>query len=597
MNKRPNASIIRRFRWSVAALVLIGGWLWWSVRPQPPPYNLARYSPREALFFIEATSLPTGLRRLETLTFWKAISRAIGFPKQLDDLLTGARLLAWLNVGPAEARLLTRARWGLVVTGLSAEVVPPTAQPTSELKSQPSDDSVVLDVTPRFTLCLTSELPAEQTIAVARHFLPLVARRFLGGDTELTEVTYQGVLLLCFRHPDHPMTALWAAADGTALLLANDEAAVQSCLDAAAGRRAALADLSAFQQARRMVSGEQALLFAFANPAGLGAALRIGTNHAAGGGTVSSNGQAQSLMTSLLAELSDGLGYSLDVQDGQVLDRYYLALHPNVVTALRSHLTSPSLRSPVEQPVTMANSTTYIGLARPLAALDRLQAAVAARSNAAVALFTRELVAGVRERYGIRPREWLDDLLDDQWLLISVEAPPNGKTILGVRVRDRVRLLPTLERYLCADGARLLNPSPNYAGVPLVVSTHSDQRAACFLDNWLFLGNRPALESLLDGFQTAVLPPQSLPSLPAGTFLYRRYRSQADLKTATLALIALTRAGDAVPAWVEEADVRQAIEQQPPATGYLRLEPEGCSGEMRSPIGNLAYLASFLAKP
>lgn len=595
MQVRADASIGRRFGWAAALLVVAvaGGWLWWRGRPQPTPYDLARYSPREAFFFVEAAPLPAALRRLETLAFWKAIRPAIGVPGQLDDLLTGARLAAWLDAGPAEARLLARARWGLIVTGLTAEVAPAKPQLPTGQTPPPDGGGATLDVTPRFTLCLTTDPPAEQTLAVARDRLPLAARKLFGGDAQLSEQTYQGVALLCFRHPERPAATLWAAADGTALLLANDEAAIQACLDAAAGRRAAVADLPAFQQARRAVGGDQAILFAFANPTGLDAALRLGANRPAAEGMVSVNGQTQSLTASLLAEFSAGLGYSLDIQNGRVVDRYHLALHPNIVAELRPHLAPPSVKA-ANQFAAFTDGVTLIGLSRPLTALDRIQAAVAARSNAAVAFFTRELVAGLREQYGVRPREPLDDALGDQWLLLSPEAAPDGKTIVGIQVRDKARVLPTLDRHLRADGASLVNPSPTHFGVPLVVSTHRDRRAACFVDDWLLLGDQPTLERLLKRRQAATTPLPILPPTPTDAFLHLRHRSQEDLKSATLALITLTRAGDPAPSRLEETPVRQAIEQQPPATGYLRLGADGCFGEMHSPIGNLAYLASFL---
>ncbi|MCS7079658.1 MAG: hypothetical protein NZ585_06370 [Chloracidobacterium sp.] len=573
----------------MASFVLVGGLLWWWLQPQPSPPDLARYSPREALLFIEMTSLPAGLRRLETLAFWQAIHPAIGVPGQLTDILTGARLVEWLDVGPAEARLLARARWGLVVTGFAAEVVPPESQPPLK---PPDGDGATLDVTPRLVLCLTSGLPVEQTTAVARNCLPLVARKLFGGDVQFSEQTHHSALLLCFRHVERPTTALWAAVVGGALLLANDEAALRACLDAAAGRRAALADLPAFRRARQTVGGEQALLFAFANPAGLDAALRLRSSRPSIGGKLLVNGQEQSLTASLLAGLLEGLGYGLDVQDGTTLERYHLSLHPQLVAELQPHLAQRLDASLAAGLIAYTNGVAVLGLSRPLTALDRLQTAVAARSNAAVAFVARELVAGLRERYGVRPHEPLDDALGDQWLLLSPASAPDGGTVLGVRVRDKARVLPTLDRYLRADGAGLVNPSPTYLGVPLVVSTHRDRRAACFLDDWLFVGDQAALERFLNQRRSGA-PPPPLPPLPAEAFLHRCYRSQVDLNTATLALIALMRAGDPTPARLEEPAVRRAIEQQPPAMGYFRLQADGFYGELRSPIGNLAYLASF----
>ncbi|MFQ3582082.1 MAG: hypothetical protein SNJ67_14035 [Chloracidobacterium sp.] len=561
------------------------------------PPDLARYSPREALVFVETDSLPNALRRLETLSFWKAIKPAIGVPGQFDDVLTSARVLAWLDVGPAEAKLLARARWGLIITGLTAEVAAPESPSSDPLNttSTPAKaetpPGAALDVTPQLTVCLATGLSAEQTLRVGQERLPLIARKLFGCAPLPPEQADQTVQLMRFRHPERPETSLWAAARGDLLFLANDEAAIRACLEATDGRRATLADLPAFKRARQSIHPDQALLFAFVNPAGLEAALRLRQGNLGHNNVVSQDGKEQSLLASMLAGLSDGLGYSLDVQEGQVVDRYYLALHPSIVTELRPHVRPALGASAPQRFLPKQGSLISFGWSRPLTALDRVQTALAARSNAAVAFLSRELLDGLRERYGIRPREPLDDALGDQWLAIHPGDEAETETIWGISVRERARLLPTLDRYLRADGASITNVNVAGSDVPLAASTHRDGRAACFLDNWLLLGNRPTLERFL------AQPPQPPVAFPpvADAFLYRHTCPQEDLSQATLALIKLTRAGEATPLRLTEPAIRQAIEQQPVATGYFRLGDDGCLGEMRSPIGNLAYLTSFIS--
>ncbi len=594
-------NMTRHIGWAILGLALAGGLFWLRSRPDPPQTDLARSAPREALAFIETDSLPSALRRIEQLAFWKAITPAIGMPGQFDDVLTGARLIAWLDIGPAEAKLLARARWGVAITGVTVEAssqASPRPEPNAAGKAAPEaapPDGVTLDLKPQLALLASTGLSAEQNAAIARERLPLAARKLFGQPPQSSEQRLATGFVLRLRHPEQPETSLWAASENDLLFLANDEAALQACLDTAHGRRAALADLPAFGRARQAVGWEAALLFAFVNPRGLDAALRLGPLNSGRNDAVWLDGQEQSLTAALVTGLSDGLGYSLSVEGGQVADRYYLALHPQIVAALRPHF-PPALDAAATQRflAVKPSELTVVSLARPLAALDRLQAALAARSNVAVAFLSREAVAGLRERYGIGARDPLDDWLGEQWLWISPEAAASGQGVIGARVRDRARLLPLLDRYLRADGSSLVNPSPTHLGVPLVVSTRRDGRAACFLDDWLFLGDQVALERFLTRQLSAAAALPKLPLPPPDAFLCRYRQPQEDLQSATLALIALTRAGAASPARLEEAAVRQAIAAQAAASGHAALRDDGCFGEMRSPIGNLAYLASLI---
>ncbi|MGQ9898159.1 MAG: hypothetical protein ACUVR8_11460 [Acidobacteriota bacterium] len=577
-------------------------WILWR-QPQPTPPSLARYSSQEALIFIEASSLPAGLRRLEDLSFWKDIKSAIGTPRQFDDVLQASKLIEWFDIGPTEARLLAHTRWGLVVTGMTAEITPsPAADPSKPIGSKsnksaapPPSDGAILDLTPQVTLCLATGLSPEELTRITRERIPLVARKLFGQDPQRSEHTHAGGQITSFHHPVRPEAVLWAASRGNLLFLANHEASLRSCLEVADGQRPSLADLPSFEGTRQAVSGQQSWLFAFVNPSGLEAVLRLKQGIPGTDSTVSDGGQEQPLLTALLSGLSNGLGYSLDIQDGQVVDRYHLTLHPNIVATLRQHLRPALVPHHVERFLSPTGGVTVVGLAQPLTALDQIQIALAARSSAPVAFLSRELVAGLRERYGIRPKEALDDALGEQWLAIDPGHGTPSSLILGVPVRDRTRLLPPLNRYLQADGYDLTTLSLGATNITLAASTHRDGRAAGFLDDRLFLGNRSALEQVLSRAADRLLPPVAPPTWHGAPEAFLRCVNQPrnDLKRATLALIALTRAGEATPSRLDEPAIRQAIERQPPATGYLQLRDDGCFGEMRSPLGNLAYLTSL----
>ncbi len=610
MNFRSPSSI---FRLSLlgAALLLIGAAVYFAFGRKPVRVDMARFAPADALLFVEAGDLPETSAKLTQTLFWKELRPAIGFPDQLLYLGSGAGFAGQFDLGPDEARLLGRAQWAVVVTGVTTEgkpVVTPsstTSAPKPEKKDEPgrgekpkpgeSDGTLGLElsVTPRLAVIVKSNLSSGAVERLAAARLPLLAKKLFGADPVRDDTNYQQIPVLRFRAPGSSK-ALVAAVVGDILFVSNDEPTLQGCLDVAAARKPALADLPALAPARAAVRGSDAALFAFVSPAGIARLGQFGFGFLPE--SVLTNPSAQALVETAVKGMTDGLAYSANIEDGRVTDRYLFTLHPEAAASLRPHAgTLPRPPRSLELvPGDGVTACSVTAVARPFEALDKTQQAISARSNVAVAFILREAFNALRAKYGLGPRDTLDDALGGEITHVTFSEKAS---VWMFQVKDRVRVLPVLDRYLRADTATISNETVN--GVELVVSSHPDGRAAGFLGDFLIVGPKPALLKLIQergrsasGLTALFREKQAADNAPVISFSMKNDREE--LEALTLAIAKISHSGDATPARLQDPAVRKVIDGQPPAVGKTELRDTGLYTETRSAAGNFALFAALV---
>lgn len=612
MNFRPSSSF---FRLSLlgGVLLLIGIGLYFAFGRKPVRVDMTRYAPADALLFAELGDLPETSAKLTETLFWKELRPAIGFPDQLLYLGSGAGFARQFDLGPDEARLLGRAQWAVVVTGVTTEgkpVVNPappstTSTPKPEKKDEParaekpkSGESegtlgLELSVTPRLAFLIKSNisLGAAERLAAAR--LPLLAKKLFGAEAVREDANYQQVPILRFRSPGSSK-ALVAAVVGDLLVVGNDEPTLQSCLDVIAARKPALADVPALASARTAVKGDTATLFAFVSPAGIARLGQFGFGFLPE--SVMTNPSAQALVETAVKGMTDGLAYGASVEDGRVTDRYLFTLHPEAAASLRPHAgTLPRPPRSVElisgDGVTACSVT---GVKGPFEAIDKTQQAISARSNIAVAFLIKEVANALRAKYGLGPRDTLDGALGGE---IAHVTYSDKASVWLFEVKDRVRVLPVLDRYLRTDSAAISNETLD--GVELVVSSHPDGRAAAFLGDFLVVGPKPVLQRLIrergkapSGLMALFREKQAADNAAIISFSMKNDREE--LESLALAIAKISHSGDATPARLKDPAVRKVIDGQPPATGKTELRDNGLYTETRSAAGNFALFAALI---
>jgi hypothetical protein len=575
---------------AVGAAAVGAAYCYWLFRPLPKT-DLARLAPGDALAFVEFGDLPGVLNDLQTTEFWERTRPAIGFPDQLAYVGESAGALRQLNLGPDEAVILSRAQWALAVTGF-----------TVEGKGSETSPGIEVSVTPRCTLIMhPRSSPARMARAVESR-LPLLARKIFGADVAAAETPGRDGPILRFHKPGQPRTLL-VAVRGDVAFFSNDEASLQACLDAQSARRASLSESDALARGRRAVQGDDATVFAYVSPAGLSKLAQVGLgvlpDASAVAGSVSVNGQERPLPDAAMAGLTDGLAYGARVENKRVTDRYHLLLSPELAGRLRAHFVADrkSLRALEILPANVVSYTTLV-IRRPVDMIEEAQAAVSARTNAAVAFLLRQLNVAMRDRYGLGPRETLENVLGEEMAIASLDE--RSSAVCLIEVRDRVRILPVLDRYLRAAKFTLKNES--YRGADLVVSAHPDKRAACFIGDFLAVGTAEQLHVLIDAQADGVTlskspsAPFRAPAAGDGAFMHAMRSDRAELESLTLAVAKLAHAGDATRARLADPAVREALDAQPAALSKTELRADGIYTETRSAAGNFARLASFVGE-
>lgn len=612
MNFRSPSSI---FRLSLlgGALLLIGAAVYFAFGRKPVRVDMARFAPADVLLFAEAGDLPETSAKLTETLFWKELRPAIGFPDQLLYLGSGAGLAGRFDLGPDEARLLGRAQWAVVVTGVTTEgkpVVNPassstTSTPKSEKKVEPGGPEkpktgesegtlgLELSVTPRLAVLIKSNISAGAVERLAAARLPLLARKFFGSEPVRDDTNYQQIPVLRFRAPGSSK-ALVAAVFGDILFVSNDEPTLQGCLDVAAARKPALADLPALAPARAAVKGNDAALFAFVSPAGIARLGQFGFGFLPE--SVMTNPSAQALVETAVKGMTDGLAYAASIEDGRVADRYLFTLHPEAAASLRPH--AGTLPRPPRSVELISGdgvaACSVTGVKGPFGALDKTQQAISARSNIAVAFLIKEVANALRAKYGLGPRDTLDDALGGEIAHVTFS---DKASVWLFEVKDRVRVLPVLDRYLRTDSATISNETSD--GVELVVSSHPDGRAAAFLGDFLLVGPKPVLQRLIrergkgaSGLMALFREKQAADNAQISSFSLKSDREE--LEALALAIVKLSHSGDATSARLNDPALRKVIDRQPPAVGKTELRDTGLYTETRSAAGNFALFAALV---
>ncbi len=595
-------------------LVIVGVVGYLAFGRKPPRVDMARYVPADAILFAEIGDVPDTVTRLTETDFWRGLRPAIGFPDQLLYLGTGAGVIGQLDLGPDEARLLGRAQWSVVVTGVATEgkpVVtppkpaapvppadgkknaPPNAKTGAKTEAEPEGTlGVELSVKPRLAVVIKTNLSADRVTALVSARLPLLARKLLGTEAVREESNYQQIPVVRFRAPGGSK-ALVSAAVGDILIVGNDEPTLNACLDTIAGRRPALAAAPVLAPARAAVNADTAALFAFINPTGLAQLGQFGFGILPE--SIASNPAAQTLVESAVKGMTDGLSYSASIENGRVCDRYHLSLHAEASAALRPH--AGTLAHPPRAlelvPGDGIATCSVMAVQHPFEATEKVQQAISARSNIAVAFLMREVFNALRARYGLGPRDTLDDALGQE---IAHVTFANRDSVWMVEVRDRVRVLPVLDRYLRAENATISNESIN--GVDLVVSSNPDGRAAGFLGDFLVVGPKDTVKAIILSRGKPVAGVISVLREKQGTdaavFSISVKSDREELEALTLGIAKAAHAGDATPERLRDPKVRAFLDAQPPAVGKTELRPDGLYSETRSAAGNFALFAALI---
>jgi hypothetical protein len=449
------------------AILLVGAWLWLSV---PGKVDLADYAPADALVYVEFNSLADVAHAIQQTDAWKAaapITRSK--PATENRLFTTA---ARAGVGPIESVLFARTQVALVVVGLNTieqdqtlrlrpEIALIAETHTSRWRTKP----VMMDVVRRLT---------NYTYGASSCVGP-------GGENDRFECSLPG--------GDRKLVGV---IQGTAIILANSDSALASCLDVRNGKRPSLRTDTEFAGARASVTTPQSLGFGYVSSANSAKLFSWAAPLLTGLAAVDQ--QMQQLMATSAGKILRGIAWTAVPSGGGIEDHFLFSLEPGVVTRLQPAFdTAPRDENLWKLVPSSFESLTIYRSREPAAAWNSLDSVVAYKLDALAAGLFGTLLKSSLSNYGIsNPKETLATLTPP--LLTMKPAAGSEGSVLVARVNDEARLRHSLEEEVFArDKGQILaglqaDPDP------------AKEFTAVFADGYVILGKtdnvRPCLAEL-----------------------------------------------------------------------------------------------------
>ena len=205
----------------------------------------------------------------------------------------------------------------------------------------------------------------------------------------------------------------------------------------------------------------------------------------------------------------------------------------------------------------------------------------------------REFVLSMRKQFGLEPTDRLGDALGNEVTLVRFGG--SEPTAMIVRVRDKPKLVPILERYLAEGGSKV--STVEYNGKQVSVSSHEDNRAAAFVGEFLILATRDQIAKMIDaeasnaGLASDERLAQVLINPPARATIISYKPEVRDAAEMMMAVAAITKSGPA-----DDAALDAALVRVPPSLSFTEFRDYGIITESRSAVGNFSLISSFAGR-
>lgn len=548
---------------------------------RPGRVDLARYAPESTMLFVSVDSVPDLARQIARSDGWARLAPAAGVARELEYAGPVADALARAGIGSDEAVALGRAQIAVAVTSVEAETQ----------AGGLDDEGAAVVIKPSFALLIETHLSERSVGPVVAERLPELARRAYGEQVVVEPEPYGGVVISTARPPAGERQMAWAVKGGL-VVVGNHRDSVRAVLDVVTGRAPSLATSFYLERVRKQVQAERATVFAYVSQSGAG--RLVGLAPGAIAGTLTADPERATTVARLFAGLAEravlAVGYSGRFEEGRFADRYFTLLAPGLAESVAASMRPPA---PSEEVASLippdAAEATVLRVERPGEAWEALLAAVSSRVDVAVSATISQIAIEIRRQYGVVPEDPVSSKLGDEIAFVGFGEAEPAAAIFAVR--EQSGLLPTVERYLRADGARLSSETSN--GVEVLRSSHEDGRAASFVGRYLILGTRDQIARMAaagpNGGARTVMR-ELLRARPEAISLGVRDDRASTAETFLALSGALRHSEGASPAEVPLT----ALDGLPPATSVTVLRDGGIFGESRSAFGSLSYLTLFL---
>jgi hypothetical protein len=568
----------------VASLILVVGLgvsAYFAFR-RPPRVQMDRYVPASALAYVEINNFVDLVGGLTDTKAWKELAPALGISSEISQAGLAADLMGRTGVGRDEAVIAGRAQLALVLTGIEAE-------------GATGEEGAYINLKPRFAAVVETHSSSSTARRLAEEQAANLARKIYGEAVAEERRDYFGAQVLIFPGP-RPDRQLVAASAGSVVILSNHTEAVEACLDAISGRASTIADNETLKQRRASVDNDAAL-FAFITEAGIEKLIEFLPAILASRFTTDSDriSAIANLSDHLLKQTTNGLLYSAQFESGGVTEKYLTVLRPEVAAAIAEPLksaTRANLES-LELVPRQVEDFTILNVDGVGELPDRLLKQIVPRVDVVAGLALREFVLGTRKQFGLEATDRVGDALGNEVTLVRFGgAEP---TAMLVRVKDKTKLAPILERYLSESGSKV--STVEYKGKQVSISSHEDNRAAAYAGDFLILATREQIAKMIDaeasneGLRNDERLAQVLGNPPATATIISYKPEVRDAAEMMMAVAALT---DSPPA--DQAAIDAAVDRVPPSVSFTEFRDFGIITESRSAVGNFSLISSFAGR-
>jgi hypothetical protein len=568
----------------VASLVLVVGLgvsAYFAFR-RPPRVLMERYVPASALAYVEINNFVDLVGGLTGTKAWKELAPALGISSEISQAGLAADLMGRTGVGRDEAVIAGRAQLALVLTGIEAE-------------GATGEEGVYINLKPRFAAVVETHSSSSTARRLAEEQAANLARKICGEAVTEERRDYFGAQVLIFPGP-RPDRQLVAASAGSIVILSNHIESVETCLDAISGRASTIAENETLKHRRASVDNDAAV-FAFITEAGIEKLIEFLPAILASRFTTDPDriSAIANLSDHLLKQTANGLLYSAQFEAGGVTEKYLTLLRPEVAAAIAEPLRSAT-RANLESlnlVPRLAEDFTILNVDGVGELPDRLLKQIVPRVDVVAGLALREFVLGTRKQFGLESTDRVGDALGNEVTLVRFGG--SEPTAMIVRVKDKTKLAPILERYLSEGGSKV--STVDYKGSQVDISSHEDERAAAFRGEFLILATRDQIAKMIDaeasgeGLRNDEQLAQVLTNPPATATIISYKPEVRDAAEMMMAVAALT---DSPPA--DQAAIDAAVDRVPPSVSFTEFRDYGIITESRSAVGNFSLISSFAGR-
>jgi hypothetical protein len=464
----------------ILGLLLLGAiWVWWN---RPRKVDMSAYVPADSLIYLEANDLPDIISGIVSTDAWKALAPPAGIKSNLGYLGWLSRLVSWTGIGSADAVVLSRAQIAVTVTGLDA-----------------ADAGETLKIKPRYAIVAETHTGESRTRTAVENRVGAFARRAY-GDPLVETKEENGASFTIWISQDGERRII-SAVMGSVAVIGNDESAVQACLAVRRSERPSLASHSQLEEMRGRVRGKEALAFGYVSPEGAGRLLEIVATAYAG--QISQDPRAQSAAASMLPTIAKkilgAVGWSAQLSEGSIEDRYFISLQNGVAARLQTALAArPSISLTASEllPSDIYSLSQY-SYNDPAEAWRGLNSAVASQLDTLGSILAARLFDAALKPYGIEePNEFLRSIGPE---VVTARLDDSGSgTVTIVQVKDERSLREFVKKRLGAKPR-----SETIGATEMLVSNDEKRQAASFVGGHLLLGPdahvRLCLEAIAKG--------------------------------------------------------------------------------------------------